>query len=70
MIIEGSEDKYSPGTPQYDAWLEGRAHYMEIGEVSDDDNPYVHQPHTQSLAQAFRDGMKDEAIWALDSTGR
>lgn len=70
MIIEGSEDKYKPGTPEHTAWLEGRNHYMETGEVSDDDNPYRHQPHTAILAQAFRDGVKDESIWALDSTGR
>lgn len=64
------DDKYLPG-PEQDAYLEGREYRME-NNVDDaiNDNPYRHQPHLANLAEAWDDGFKDEAIWALDSTGR
>jgi hypothetical protein len=72
MIIEGSDDKYIKGTPEYEAWCEGREAYMECGDEDGAiaDSPYRFQPHQAKLHQAFSDGVKDEKIWSLDSTGR
>lgn len=61
--IEGSEDKYTLGTPEHEAWLEGREAYCS-GDY--DHNPY----HSDVLRRAWQDGIEDEKIWALDSTGR
>lgn len=65
------DNKYLPDSPELEAYHEGREYRME-NNVDDAiaDNPYRHQPHTAKLAEAWDDGFKDEAIWALDSTGR
>lgn len=65
------DDKYLPGSGKYIAYLDGREYRM-ANNVDDaiSDNPYRCQPHMAKLAEAWDDGFKDEAIWALDSTGR
>lgn len=72
MHIEGSEDKYREGTREYAAWIEGREAYMgndNALEHIDDLCPY-YQPHDARLRKAWVDGVMDEAIHKLDSTGR
>lgn len=59
-------------SPEYLAYREGREFYMENSgsDYEQEDNPYIHQPHTVKLADAWKAGFEDEQLWALDSTGR
>lgn len=71
-IIEGSEDKYDKGSPEWEAYLEGHEAYMAFGSIAGatEESPYIHQPHNARLHAAYVDGIKDEEIWKLDSTGQ
>jgi hypothetical protein len=73
MIIEGSEDRYREGTPECKAWYLGREAFMansyaNVKEAEENCPKWISA--SERLKKAWLDGVEDERLHGLDSTGR